>query len=61
MLANSWRSNENPSQLLPAEIDAESELMQALAEIDEMNVLMTGQWRYIQMTSTLGEQEVAPR
>ena len=27
--------NEHPSRLLPAEIDAESELMQALAEIDE--------------------------
>jgi hypothetical protein len=27
--------DERPSQLLPAEIDAESELMQALAEIDE--------------------------
>ena len=27
--------NKRPSQLLPAEIDAESELMQALAEVEE--------------------------
>ena len=42
---NTWKSvtlaklfggqNKCPSRLLPAEIDAESELMQALAEIDE--------------------------
>ena len=35
-LAILFRSqNKCPSQLLPAEIDAESELMQALAEVDE--------------------------
>ena len=34
--------NKHPSQLLPVEIDAESELMQALAEVDDDEQLDDG-------------------
>jgi len=70
--ATAWKSvtlaklfegqNEHPSRLLPAEIDAESELMQALVEIDEDERPDDGAVEIHSLTtSTSGEQEVAPR
>lgn len=43
---------EHPSQLLPVEIDAESELMQALAEVDKDKCLDD---RVVEILSTLSE------
>ena len=48
--------NKHPSQLLPAEIDAESDLMEALANIDEdehPDAIMTGQWRSLRRMNML--------